>query len=150
MALRVRRINGDALLVNGNRLVFGVDEPVIGTTPRGDDAFRSSGARERFWAAKAEEWLEDRLEEAREAVQEDEKAEFAAEIGPKITTALMQWPEFAPAIDAVAKIATAMRAEEPDPAIWTLIAAVELQRKQVRIARKRRDEDALMLIMGWK
>jgi hypothetical protein len=121
----------------------------IAARPRGDDAFRSTGAREGFWRAKAEEWLEDQLEEAREAVQEGEKAEFAAEIGPKITVALMQWPEFAPAINAVQRLAAAMKVEEPDPAIWTLIAAVELQRKEMRLARKRRDEDALMRIMGW-
>ncbi len=34
MTLRVLRINGDALLINGNRLVFGVDEPVTGEPTR--------------------------------------------------------------------------------------------------------------------
>lgn len=34
MTLRVLRINGDALLINGNRLVFGTDAPVTEDTVR--------------------------------------------------------------------------------------------------------------------
>jgi hypothetical protein len=116
---------------------------------RGDDAFRSSGERENFWRARAEEWVEDRLDEAREAVRDDEKAEFVATVPGKVTVALMQWPEFAPVITAVSKLASAMKSQEPDREIWSLIAAVELQRKEMRLARRRKDEDALMRIMGW-
>lgn len=116
-------------------------------TRRGDDAgFRSAGAREQFWKAKAEEWLGDRLEEAREAVQAETKAEFAAVIAPKVTVALMQWPEFRPMIDAVSRLASAMKVEEPDPQIWAQIAEIERQR---RVMRRRKDENALMMLMGW-
>ena len=34
MALRVLRLNGDAFLINGDRLVFGVDAPVTADTER--------------------------------------------------------------------------------------------------------------------
>ena len=114
---------------------------------KGDDGgFRSAGKREQFWKARAEEWLGDRLEEAREAVQTETKAKFAEIVAPKVTVALMQWPEFKPMIDHITKLADAMRVQEPDPQIWLQIAEIEQQR---RIFRRRRDEEALFILMGW-
>lgn len=115
--------------------------------PRGDDAFRTSGQRERFWRERAEEQLEDLLDRAEEAVS----APIEARREVSEAFALVEW-ERLPQAPKTREILEAINAPQPD---YTAIAALILaQRQQIeterRIRRRRRDESALMALMGWQ
>ena len=64
----------ETLTFGGINLVFGDGDTPVVSVPRGDDAFRSSGVRERFWAERAEEWLEERLEQIPQVAQRPKRA----------------------------------------------------------------------------
>ena len=62
------------LTFGANPLVFGTGDAPVVSAPRGDDAFRTSGTRERFWAEKAQEWLEDKLEQLPQVAKRPKRA----------------------------------------------------------------------------
>ncbi len=122
------------------------DVCAIAQRPRGDDAFRSSGQRERFWKERAEEQLDDLLDRVQEAAKEPRKAR--QEVAEAF--ALIEWEEL-PQAPKTREMLAQLVAPQPD---YTVIAALVIaQREQIererRIRRKRRDEASLMAIMGW-
>jgi len=115
--------------------------------PKGDDAFRTSGQRERFWKEQAEEALEALLDRVQGAVRQPQKAR--QEVAEAF--ALVEW-ESLPVAPKTREMLAEMAAPQPD---YTAIAALILaQRQEIErersVRRKRRDEAALMAIMGWQ
>ena len=113
------------------------------TRPRGDDAFGSTGQRERFWRAKAEEQLEDLLERAEQAATAPQKArKRVAE-----AFALVEWQEL-PEAPRTRDLLATLKANEAD---YTHIAALvmqiraEIEAERTRRRRKRDLEAVLML-----
>lgn len=109
----------------------------------GDDAFRSSGARERFWRAKTEEDLEGLLE----------RAEAAAE-APKATRkrvveafALIEWEKL-PEAPRTRDLLRKLEAKKPDHSgIAALVLAIRQQIEADRVKRRRkRDLEAVLLL----
>ena len=132
---------GDPLALYGNALALYADAAAI--APRGDDAFRTSGARDRFWQSKAEEELAELLEQAQEAV----RAPVAARKAVAEEFALIEWQAMpqAPQIGAMLEQLTA---PTPD---YTHLAAMILEQMQrieaARIkARRKRDIEAVLLL----
>ena len=142
MALQVLRLNGDAFFINGDRLVFGEDV-VTPTAPRGDDAFRTSGQRERFWRERAEEQLEDLLARAEQAATAPQKARKRV----VEAFALVEWEEL-PEAPRTRDLLASLKSEQPD---YTHIAALVLQiREQIEAERTRRrrkrDIEAVLML----
>lgn len=117
---------------------------------RGDDAFRSNGARERFWRRKAEEWLEDHLEQTLRATTRKKSARkrAATRIVAAASAAAVEMPEIAPRIDLIARFAAQLSA--PDPDLIAIATAVAAQLEQVeterRTRRRKRDLEAVLLL----
>lgn len=117
---------------------------------RGDDAFRSSGAREEFWRRKAEEWLEEHLQRVQSATGEGRSARkrAARRIAEAAERALEEMPQIAPRIDMIAAFARQLAEERPD--FTALAAAVAAQMAQVeaekRARRRKRDLEAVLLL----
>lgn len=115
---------------------------------RGDDAVE--GARERFWRAKAEEWLEDRLEAIKGAVGRPQRARkrLATRIVGEIPAFVSEIPDLAPRVDAIAALAERLKAPQPDYS--ALAAAVERQMALIAAwnvkQRRRRDVEALLML----
>ena len=113
------------------------------TAPRGDDAFRTSGHRERFWQAKAEEQLASLIDRAEQAIGEPRKAR--REVAEAF--ALVEW-EALPQAPKTREMLAAIVAPQPD---YTEIAAlimvirgeIEAERKT---RRRKRDMEALLLL----
>lgn len=120
--------------------------PVINR--RGDDG--GYLARERFWAKKAEEWLEAKLEQLpklakkpkakrAQAIEayEDDAAEYLAE-----------FPEYAPRINAVTALMEGL--SQPYTDFAALMRAIETQQAQIeahkRARRRARDIEAILLL----
>lgn len=117
---------------------------------RGDDAFRSSGAREEFWRRKAEEWLDEHLQRVQSAAGEGRSARkrAARRIVEAAERALVEMPQIAPRIDMIAAFARQLAEERPD--FTALAAAVAAQMAQVeaekRARRRKRDLEAVLLL----
>jgi hypothetical protein len=119
--------------------VQGAPEPQA--APRGDDAFHTSGARDRFWQAKAEEELQDLLEQAQDAVSKP----VAARQAIADDFALVEWRELpqAPQIGALLAQLTA-----PQPDYTALAASILAEMERARMnARRKRDIEAIMVLM---
>lgn len=114
----------------------------ISAIPRGDDAFRTSGQRERFWKRKAEEELQDLLERVEDVVRKP----VAVRRAVVDDFALVEWETLPVAPKTREMLA---KLDDPQPDYTAIAALVLIQRQEMRRARKRRDEDALMRIMGW-
>ncbi len=115
----------------------------IATRPRGDDAFRSAGQRERFWRERADEQLEALLDRAAEAAREPRKARKQV----VEAFALVEW-EALPEARKTGEMLEALQAPQAD---YTLIAALVLSIRQEieaeRIKRRRkRDMEAVLLL----
>jgi hypothetical protein len=129
---------GNQLTFGGIPLVFGTGvTPPTPSTGRGDDAFRSSGVRERFWAEKAEDWLQERLEQIPQVAKRPKRARR------RFAEALLQRVEAEdipqPRVDALAALLTALVAPAPD---YTALAldAQEWLSQMARVRRQWRDE----------
>ena len=119
--------------------VCGIAQP----RPRGDDAFRTSGQRERFWQKKAEDELEELLDRV-EAVAEAPKQARQSVVED---FALVEWQEL-PEAPRTRDLLAYLRSEQPD---YTLIAALVLQIRQEieaeRVKRRRkRDLETVLLL----
>lgn len=142
-----------ALAANDVESVSEVSSPAINApsvAQRGDDAFRSNGARERFWRRKAEEWLEDHLEQTLRATKKKKSARKRAgtRIVAAANAAAAEMPEIAPKIDLIARFAAQLSA--PDPDLMAIATAVAAQLEQVetekRTRRRKRDLEAVLLL----
>lgn len=136
------------LTFGGNRLTFGANPLIFGTgaaatAPRGDDAFRTSGARERFWAGKAEEYLQDRLEELPRIAKRPKRARR------RFAEAFLQGVEAydlpQPRVDALTAILSDLTAPAPDFTALAL-AAQEYLTMMAREKRVWRDERDIMAL----
>jgi hypothetical protein len=113
------------------------------TRPRGDDAFGSSGQRERFWREQAEEQLESLLERAEHAATAPQTArKRVAE-----AFALVEWQKL-PEAPRTRDLLATLKADETD---YTHIAALVMQIRQEIEAertkrRRKRDMEALMVL----
>lgn len=110
-----------------------IEEAVVAAVPRGDDAaFRSAGKREEFWAAKAEEWLADRLEQLPKVAKQPRRARR------RFAEALLQRVEavdLPPArVDALQALLAGLTAPAPD---YTALA-LQAQEWMRRLAREKR------------
>ena len=114
---------------------------------RGDDG---GGARERFWKAKAEEWLEEQLDAIQGAAGRPQRARtrLATRIVGEVPAFVSELPEMAPRVDAVTALAERLKAPQPDYS--ALAAAVERQMEMVAawntLQRRRRDMDAILVL----
>jgi hypothetical protein len=112
----------------------------------GDDG----GARERFWKAKAEEWLEDQLEAIERAVAQPQRARkrLAMRIVADVPAFVADDPELAPRVSAID--ALAQRLAQPTPDYSAIAEAVAQQMALVQAwntkQRRRRDMDALLVL----
>lgn len=136
------------LTFGGNRLTFGANPLIFGTgaaatAPRGDDAFRTSGARERFWAGKAEEYLQDRLEELPRIAKRPKRARR------RFAEAFLQGVEAydlpQPRVDALTALLSDLTAPAPDFTSLAL-AAQEYLTRMAREKRVWRDERDIMAL----
>lgn len=113
---------------------------------RGDDA----GARERFWRAQAEEWLEERLDAIKRAARGPQRARkrLAARIVSDVPSFVSEIPEFAPRIDALARLGE--RLQEPTVDYTAMAQAVAAQLALIEAwntrQRRRRDMEALLIL----
>ena len=119
----------------------------VSAAPRGDDAFASSGARERFWARKAEEWLEEHLPELKEAAKAP-KAKRKRIARAVIADVIEAPAPYRPQINAALEIARRLLA--PDYTALAMqvaaeLAAIEAVRTQIR---RRRDMEAVLLLVA--
>ncbi len=143
MARQELTFGGNRLTFGGFVLVFGTDAPVAPPPPRGDDAFRSSGQRDRFWQERAEEELAELLDRVDGAAE-------AAERAPEAIVeafALVDW-EALPAAPRTREMLAALSVPQPD---YTIIAALVLaQRQEIEAARvrrrRKRDIEAVILL----
>lgn len=128
---------GNPLTLYGNVLTL---YPAAVVAPRGDDAFRTSGARDSFWKAKAEAELAELLEAAQEAVRQP----VAARQAVADDFALIEWEALpqAPQIGAVLK---ALIKPQPDYTALAAMILAEMERLRI-MARRKRDIEAVMLL----
>lgn len=120
------------------------------TAARGDDAFRTTGARERFWRQQAEEWLEEHYGRTLKATKAKRSARkrSAARIVAAAEAASAEMPQIAPQIDILARFARQLAEPQPDlTAIATAVAAQLEQMERERTTRRRkRDLEAILLL----
>ena len=130
-------------------LVF-VGAEQTSTRPRGDDAFRSSGAAQRFWRAKAAEWLEARLGAAQKATMAPARARrrVANRIVADVPAFVSALPEFDARVDALGMIAERLLAPSVDYSALAAQVAMEMEfvANWQRQQRRRRDIDALLVL----
>lgn len=110
---------------------------------RGDDAFRSHGARDRFWQAKAEEELEALLDQAEEVAGAPKQARQSV----VESFALVEWEEL-PAAPRTRDLLKSLKAKAPDYThIAALVMGIRQQIEADRIKRRRkRDLEAVLLL----
>lgn len=133
---------GETLTLYGNALALYTDAGPV-AAPRGDDAFRSAGERERFWQRKAETELQDLLDRVEAVVRKP----VAVRKAVVEEFALVEWEDLPVAPKTREMLA---KLDDPQPDYTAIAALVLIQRQEMRLARKRRDEAALMHIMGWE
>lgn len=119
--------------------------PIL-SLPRGDDAFRSAGKREQFWAEQAEEWLEDKMEQIPAVAQRPKRARR------RFAEAFLQGVErydLPPArVDALQALLADLTAPAPDYTALAMAAAEWMQRmaREKRRWRDERDINALIAL----
>jgi len=137
-------LGASPVTLGGAVLSFGPVAP--STFRRGDDA----GARERFWQAKAEEWLGQRLKAVERAAQRPKRArkKAASRIAADLSDFLIEVPSFSPRVDALAELVERLSAPTVDYS--EIAAAVQAQMDLVAAwntrQRRRRDMDALLIL----
>ncbi len=127
-------------------LLAGQAEAPIVTVRRGDDA----GARRRFWQAKAEEWLQERLEAVQRAAKGPARARkrLATRIVADVPKFVSEIPEFAPRVDALERLTAQLLAPQVDysqvaQAVAAQMALIEAWHIKER---RRRDVEALLVL----
>ena len=115
------------------------------TAARGDDAYRSHGARAALWATKAEEWLQERLDDAVEAASKPAKARkrFVATFAEQIETRALA-PQLS---DPVAALVERLTAPIVDYTAFAIAAQAEIDRLNKIKTRRRRDAEALLAMV---
>jgi hypothetical protein len=124
----------------------------IAQRPRGDDAFRSSGAREAFWRKRAEEALEEQLE-ALVAVSGEGRSETSRRrVARRFRAKLEQFdaaPVVAnnlPLISEVLREFTRPRPDYTALAVSIMAAQEAIARERIK-ARRKRDIEALLVMI---
>lgn len=121
---------------------FTLNNPDAVTVRRGEDG-GGAGARERFWAAKAEEWLEERLEQVPQIARRPKRARR------RFIEAFLTQAEAMdlPRVDALADMMAGLVAPQPD---YTDLAAamMEYLARARRERRKWRDERDIRALMA--
>lgn len=113
---------------------------------RGDDG----GVRERFWRAKAEEWLQDQLEAVERAVKAPQRARkrLATRIVAEVPRFVSEIPEFAPRVSDLDALLRQLMAPQPDHS--AIAEAVARQMALIEawntIQRRRRDMEAILVL----
>lgn len=135
---------GDKLTLNGDVLALYLGDVVPVAAPRGDDAFRTSGARERFWQAKAEEELGELLEHAEAALSAPVEARQA--VADEFQ--LIEWEDL-PQARQIGEILSGLTAPQPDHTHLAALILAQMERiEAARIkARRKRDIEAIMVLM---
>lgn len=133
---------GSTLTLYGDALALYGETPAV-SAPRGDDAFRTSGARDRFWQAKAEEELADLLEQAQEAV----RAPVAARQAVADEFQLIEWEDL-PQARQIGEILQSLTAPQPDYTHLAALILAQMERIEAERtkARRKRDIEAVMLL----
>jgi hypothetical protein len=134
------QLYGNTLTLYGHDLTL-YPAAVIASAPRGDDAFRTSGAREGFWKAKAEEELQGLLEQAQEAISKPVEARKAV----ADDFALIEW-EALPQAPQIGAVLSALVKPQPDYTALAAMIMAEMERLRIK-ARRKRDIEALMVLM---
>jgi len=115
------------------------------TTARGDDAYRSHGARRKLWESKAEEWLQERLGDAVEAASKPAKTRrrFVATLTQQIETRALA-PQLS---DPVAALVERLTAPIVDYTAFAIAAQAEIDRLHKIKTRRRRDMEAVLVMV---
>lgn len=133
------QLYGDPLTLYGNVLVLYADGVPV-TVRRGDDA----GLRERFWKAKAEEWLAEHLEQLPAVARKPRRARR------RFVEAFMEQAEALdlPRINALETMMAGLTAPTPDHTALALAMMDYLARvrRERRRWRENRDIEALMAL----
>lgn len=133
------QLYGNTLSLYGNPLVLYADGVPV-TVRRGDDA----GARERFWKARAEEWLAERLEQVPAIAKRPRRARR------RFVEAFLEQAEAweLPRIAALETMMADLIAPQPDYTALALEMAeyLERTRRERRRWREGRDVMALMAL----
>ena len=126
--------------------------PLPPARSRGDDAGRrSSGARERFWQAKAAEWLDERLETITRARGKPlrTRKRVADRAIVAVPDYVAEFAELAPVASALDGLAERIAAKTPDYA--ALARYVAEQHAMIAAwktkQRRRRDAEAMLVLM---
>lgn len=123
----------------------------VATGGRGDDAFRSAGATRKFWAEKADEWLEKSLSRVKAAAEKPVAARetVADDILSEASDRLIDWPAFAPQIDAVQRIAQRLAVPAVDYSEIARYIADQMQAVEAarRAMRRKRDLEAILMLV---
>lgn len=136
---------GTFLKFGADFLTFGNDAaPPVTPVRRGDDAFRSAGARERFWAEQAEELLQDRLEQLPEVAKKPKRAR------KRFAQAFLQRVEAfdlpVARVDTLTALLADLTAPQPDYTALAKAAAEWLDR-MARDKRRWRDNRDMLALM---
>ena len=137
------------LTFGANRLTFGGNVLVFGTgavSPRGDDAFRSSGARERFWRKKAEDWLDEQLENVK---RDERRSPTARKRVVRRFRANLDEYESVVAMPLISDILRQMARPQPDytALAMMIIAAQDAMARERIMQRRKRDIETLLVLM---
>ena len=113
---------------------------------RGDDAPPS--ARERFWRAKAEEWLEGYLERLPRPRKAKQAAKLAKVFEAQAAEYLAAVPEIAPRVDAIAQMLELLTVPQPDYTALAMAVAAEMEilAADRRARRRKRDVEAILML----
>lgn len=161
-SLAASETGGDTFAASGDVIISGS----LAAQESGSDSFAVSGTvtgsivqaafepdyaapRAKFWSQKQSEWLEDRLEQIKQAAPKPRKAR--KRIAREILTELPQIAESAPQslqIDVVRSLLERIAAPSPDyTAIAAVVAAQMQQIEAERTARRRkRDAEAVLIL----
>lgn len=114
--------------------------------PRGDDAFRSHGARDRFWTRKAEDWLASRIAQVAEVARKPRKQRkrFIADFMRQTEILAPEWS--IKQQDMAARIIETLKPADIDMA--ALGRAVQAYQAAMRARRQRRDMESLAVLMA--
>jgi hypothetical protein len=141
-------LTGQAAITLGDLIVAAAGNgPGVVQTARGDDAFRSYDARAKLWTRKAEEWLASRIEEVAAVAEKPRKQRkrFIADF-------MRQTHELAPEWsikqdDFAARVIEELKPAEIDMA--ALHNAVEAYQAAMLARRRKRDNEALIVLVTW-
>ncbi len=118
--------------------------PIV-TVRRGDDA----GARRRFWEAKAEEWLQERLEAVQRAAKGPARGRkrLATRIIADMPEFVSELPEFASRVDALERLTAKLLAPQVDYSQIAQAVAAQMAFAEAWATKQRRRRDVEALLM---